>query len=74
MTNETFELPEDFSAQQYFSDYFGVTTDETPLAHIVIRASNWLPDYLRTLPLHHSQREISSNDGFVDFRRCVFNG
>lgn len=67
MTNETFELPEDFSAQQYFSDYFGVTTDETPLAHIVIRASDWLPDYLRTLPLHHSQREISSNDGFVDF-------
>lgn len=67
MTNESFELPEDFSAQQYFSDYFGVTTDETPLVHIVIRASDWLPDYLRTLPLHHSQREISSNDGFVDF-------
>ena len=67
ITNETFELPEDFSAQQYFLEYFGVTTDETPLAHIVIRASDWLPDYLRTLPLHHSQREISSNDDFVDF-------
>jgi predicted DNA-binding transcriptional regulator YafY len=37
------------------------------MAHIVIRASDWLPDYLRTLPLHHSQREISSNNDSVDF-------
>jgi hypothetical protein len=67
LSDETFEMPVDFSPQQYFSEYFGVTTDETPMAHIVIRASDWLPDYIRTLPLHHSQREISSNNDYVDF-------
>ena len=67
LSDETFEMPFDFSPQQYFEDFFGVTTDDTPMAHVVIRASDWLPDYLRTLPLHHSQREISTNKDYVDF-------
>ena len=61
LSNETFEMPADFSPQTYFSEYFGVTTDDTPMSHVVIRASKWAPDYLRTLPLHHTQREISHN-------------
>ena len=28
----------------------------------VIRAHRWTPNYLRTLPLHHSQREIASGE------------
>jgi hypothetical protein len=67
LTKETFEMPSVFSPQQYFSEYFGVTTDETPLVHIVIRASDWAPDYLRTLPLHQSQQEISHNNEYADF-------
>ena len=67
LTEETFEMPADFSPQQYFSEYFGVTTDETPLAHVVIRASGWAPDYLNTLPLHHSQREIAHQENYTDY-------
>ena len=67
LSDETFEMPADFSPQQYFSEYFGVTADETPLVHVVIRASDWAPDYLNTLPLHHSQREISHNDKYTDY-------
>ena len=67
ISNETFEMPSDFSPQQYFSDYYGVTTNETPLAHVVIRTSGWAPDYIRTLPLHHSQREIAQTDEYTDF-------
>ena len=67
LTNEDFEMPSDFSPQAYFSEYFGVLTDETPMAHIVIRAHNWTPNYLRTLPLHHSQRELSSTEHHTDF-------
>jgi len=44
-----------------------VLTDETPMAHIVVRAHNWTPNYLRTLPLHHSQREIASTEHYADF-------
>ena len=67
LTDETFEIPADFSAQTYFSEYFGVTTDETPLAHVVIRVTGWAPNYIRTLPLHHSQREITHTDEYTEF-------
>ena len=58
LTDETFEMPADFSSEAYFSDYYGVKTDGTPMAHVVVRAHRWTPDYLRTLPLHHSQCEL----------------
>jgi len=67
LSDETFEMPADFSPQQYFSEYFGVLTDETPMAHVVIRAHRWTPNYLRTLPLHHSQRELTSTPDYTDF-------
>lgn len=67
ITDENFEMPADFSPQAYFSEYFGVLTDGTPMAHVVIRAHKWTPNYLRTLPLHHSQRELQSTDSYTDF-------
>ena len=67
LTDEAFEMPVDFSPQAYFAEYFGVLTDQTPMAHIVVRAHNRTPDYLRTLPLHHSQRELSSTAEYTDF-------
>ena len=67
LSDETFEVPEDFSPQDYFSEYFGVLTDDTPLEHIVIRAYGRTPDYLRTLPLHASQRELSKTYEYTDF-------
>ena len=60
-------MPADFSAQAYFSEYFGVLTNDTPMVHVVVRAHNWMPNYLRTLPLHHSQREIASTEHYTDF-------
>ena len=66
-TDEPFEMPGDFSPQAYFAEYFGVLTDQTPLEHVVVRAYRRTPDYLRTLPLHHSQRELTAGgDGSDD--------
>ena len=67
LTDETFKIPADFSAQTYFSEYFGVLTTDTPLAHVVVRAHKWMPNYLRTLPLHHSQCELESTADYTDF-------
>ena len=41
------------------------------MAHVVVRAHRWTPDYLRTLPLHHSQQELESGEitlrgGFIN--------
>jgi len=59
-------MPADFSPQEYFAEYYGVLTDNTPMAHVVLRAHNKTPNYLRTLPLHHSQRELSSGEIALD--------
>ena len=37
------------------------------MAHVVIRTYGNVPNYLRTLPLHASQREIENTDEFTDF-------
>lgn len=67
MTDEHFEPLKDFSPQAHFAEYFGVLTDGTPMAHIVIRAYGKMASYLRTLPLHHSQRMLSSSAEYTDF-------
>ena len=67
LRDESFEMPADFSAQTYFSEYFGVLTTDIPMAHVILRAHKWMPNYLRTLPLHHSQRELSSTADYTDF-------
>lgn len=67
ITDENYEMPDDFSPEAYFADYFGVLTVETPKAHVVIRAYGKTVNYLRTLPLHHSQREIATREQEADF-------
>ena len=32
LTDETFEMPADFSSEAYFSDYYGVKTDGTTMS------------------------------------------
>ena len=67
LTDQSFTMPDDFSPQDYFSEYYGVLTDNTPLARIIVRAYDRTPSYLRTLPLHHSQRELHSTGQYTDF-------
>ena len=67
ISDEIFEMPEDFSPEEYFAEYYGITTDDTPMAHVVIRTYGNVPNYLRTLPLHASQKEIEHTDEYTDF-------
>lgn len=68
-TEQEFVLPEDFDAASYFGNDFGVYTGgEAKVQDIVIHAFGRLPDYLRSLPLHPSQRETIVAPDFVEFR------
>lgn len=68
VTDETFKLPEDFSASEYFSDYFGIVIDkDIRPQRIVIRAYDEHIPYMKSLPLHRSQRLLEENDGYADF-------
>lgn len=65
---QRFKLPAGFSASDYFANYFGIVTgsDEQP-QRIVIRANEDHKHYLKSLPLHHSQRLIEDNGQYADF-------
>lgn len=68
ITPQRFKIPSDFSAQEYFSTFYGIVADSSikPI-RIVIRAYEGHKFYLSSLPLHHSQRMIEDNDEYADF-------
>lgn len=55
----TFKLPEEFRAEEYFKDVYGITTGANgPLQTIELKVANARANYFRALPLHHSQKEL----------------
>lgn len=68
VTKREYKLPKDFSASDYFSNYFGIVTDDrVKPERIVLRASKDHTPYLKSLPLHHSQELIEDNGEYADF-------
>ncbi|MCH5247016.1 MAG: WYL domain-containing protein [Muribaculaceae bacterium] len=65
---ETFSLPKNFNASHYFSNYYGVVLDEN-VNHqrIVIQANKQSKEYIKSLPLHPSQRLLEDSENFADF-------
>ena len=68
VTSETFKFPKDFDADAYFSTAFGIVvgTGEKP-ERIILRANNDHKHYLKSLPIHHSQRLIKDTGEYADF-------
>ena len=72
LTNVKFEVRDDFDAQDYFSECFGVFASEsTPAERIVLRAYNKQRYYLNDLPLHHSQKVIGRGENYTDFEYYI---
>ena len=67
-TNISFKLPKEFDPREVFRKIFGVILDNGPVEEVVIRVSDDQVKYYRTLPLHHSQEEGESGDGYTEFR------
>lgn len=61
-TDKSFHLNKDFDVEEYFVGCCGVITSDVAIERVVILAYNGFADYLRTLPLHSSQKELESND------------
>lgn len=68
LTDIKFEVREDFDAQEFFGECYGVLAgDGTKAQRIVLRAYNDQRFYLRDLPLHQSQKELQRGEDFVDY-------
>jgi len=67
-TTESFDYQSDFDTDIFFRDCFGVIRGtEDKAQRIVIRAYRPFINYLRTLPIHHSQKELGSTSEYADF-------
>lgn len=57
LESQTYSIPDDFDAEEYFRHSFGIIFDEGAVKKVVLRAGERQAKYLRSVPLHHSQRE-----------------
>ena len=68
ITAEIFKIPKDFSAKDYFSDYYGIVTEKnTKPQQIVLRVYRSHVPYVQSLPLHRSQRLLEDKGEYADF-------
>lgn len=71
-SSHTFEYPEEFNPQEYFNGCIGVIPgDGCDIENIKIKVSANQANYLRDLPLHHSQQEIEQTDEYSIFELHV---
>lgn len=68
VTGQEYKMPKDFSATDYFANYFGIVVDDgVKPERIIIRANKDHTPYLKSLPLHHSQELIEDDGEYADF-------
>ena len=73
ITGENFSLPKDFDAEEYYAHTVGIYVNANLKPQKVrIRVYGKQVEYLRTVPLHHTQKEVLCKQGkFCDFQYRV---
>jgi len=76
VTNQTFAVPTDIDVRTFFFDCFGIehNTDDYDVEDIKLKVYNTHNkcQYLRALPLHHSQKELERHDDYSIFQLTVY--
>lgn len=71
-TNKKFAYNAEVTPSDWFKDCYGIVRDEdTPIEKVVVRAFGKETNYLRDLPLHHSQKEIAVYTNYSDFELTI---
>ena len=76
-TQERFIYPVGFDPEAFFADSYGIFRGDGPAVRIVLRAGERQAKYLRSLPLHPSQQELTAAEaarlGYeTDLSSCYF--
>lgn len=67
-TKESFKMPKRWNAKDFFNDSFGIIADQrVEVQKIKLKVSAGQANYIRSLMLHHSQKEIERNGEYSVF-------
>ena len=73
-TERKFKLPKKFDAEKLFADHYGIIIgdEDFDVEPVALKVNAWQSNYLRTLPLHHSQVEVERNEEYsiFEYRLC----
>lgn len=68
-TDETFEMPKDWSAKDFFEGCFGIIADQRIEPQTIkLKVSAGQANYIRDLKIHDSQDEIERNEEYSIFK------
>ena len=68
LTDKRFKMPKSFDPAAFFEDFYGIIAYENPEVETVkLKMSANQSNYLRSLPLHRSQKEVERNDDYSVF-------
>ena len=63
-----FKMPKKFNPKAFFEDYYGIIANENAQVETVrLKVSANQSNYLRSLPLHPSQKEVEKGEGYSIF-------
>ena len=73
LKKKTFKMPEGFSAEEFFRDFFGATAPDsnTKTEHVKLQVGGNQVKYFRSLPKHQSQKETFICDSYSIFEYDV---
>lgn len=67
-----FVMPSDFNVYDYFHGIYGPRVyDSMQMETVRVKANASQSNYLRSLPLHYSQKEIETHDDYSIFEYCI---
>jgi len=72
ITDTSFLVPEDFDRKKYFRHAYGITSFHADPEEVLISFNRKAADYIKALPLHHSQELISEGKNHSLFRFTVY--
>ena len=68
ITGKTFKMPKKFDGMDFFKDFYGIIAHENAKAETVkLKVNAGQANYLRSLPLHPSQKEVEQGEGYSIF-------
>lgn len=72
ITNENFNMPEDFNPDMFFRDVIGVIEAKGPAEKVRVKISCNQQKYFRTLKIHASQKETVVNEDYSIFEYHLY--